>query len=85
MTKLFIISDILANDPESGYFVVESVTYAINGKIGRYTDINNVGDYKRFQEIINWIAEKHNIPVADLEVINLSKQTEINIADITEL
>ena len=82
MTKLFIISDILANDPESGYFVVESVTYAINGKIGRYTDINNVGDYKRFQEIINWIAEKHNIPVADLEVINLSNQDEISITDL---
>ena len=82
MAKLYILTDILENDPESGYFVVESVTYALNGKIGRYTDINNVGDYKRFQEIINWIAEKHNIPVADLEIINLSNQVEINIADL---
>lgn len=82
MTKLYIITDVLENDPESGYFVVESVTYAINGKIGRYTDVNNVGDYKRFQEIINWIAEKHNIPVTDLEIINLSNQVEINIADL---
>ena len=82
MTKLFIISDILENDPESGYFVVESVTYAINGKISRYTDVNNVGDYKRFPEIISWIAEKHNIPVADLEIVNLSNQTEITITDL---
>lgn len=82
MTKLFIISDILENDPESGYFVVESVTYALNGKIGRYTDVNNVGDYKRFPEIISWIAEKHNIPVADLEIINLSRETEISVADL---
>ena len=85
MTKLFILSDILGNDPYSGFFYVESVTYALNGVIGRYTDVNNIGDYKRFQEIINWIAEKHNIPVADLEIINLSRQTEISIADIAEL
>lgn len=82
MTKLYIISDILANDPESGYFVVESVTYALNGTIGRYTDVNNIGDHKSLPEIINWIAEKHNIPVADLEIINLSNQVEINIADL---
>lgn len=82
MAKLYILTDILENDPESGYFVVESVTYALNGVIGRYTDVNNIGDYKRFQEIINWIAEKHNIPVADLEIINLSNQVEINIADL---
>lgn len=82
MTKLYILTDILENDPESGYFVVESVTYAINGKIGRYTDVNNVGDYKRFQEIIQWIAKKHNLEVNDLEIINLSNQVEINIADL---
>lgn len=82
MTKLFIISDILANDPESGYFVVESVTYALNGTIGRYTDVNNIGDHKSLPEIISWIAKKHNLQVADLEVINLSKNTEISIADL---
>lgn len=82
MTKLFIITDVLENDPESGYFVVESVTYAINGKIGRYTDVNNIGDYKRFGEIINWIAKKHNLQVDDLEIINLSRETEINITDL---
>ena len=82
MAKLYILTDILENDPESGYFVVESVTYALNGKIGRYTDVNNIGDYKRFPEIISWVAEKHNIPVADLEIINLSNQVEINITDL---
>jgi len=82
MTKLFIISDILANDPESGYFVVESVTYALNGKIGRYEDVGNDGDYKRFNEIISWIAERHGLQVNDLEIINLSKETEINVADL---
>lgn len=82
MAKLFIITDVLENDPESGYFVVESVTYAIDGKIGRYTDVNNIGDYKRFNEIISWIAKKHGYQVADLEVVNLSKETEINVADL---
>lgn len=82
MAKLFIITDVLENDPESGYFVVESVTYALNGVIGRYTDVNNIGDYKRFADIINWIAKKHGYQVADLEVVNLSRQTEIAIADL---
>lgn len=82
MTKLYIISDILANDPESGYFVVESVTYALNGTIGRYTDVNNIGDHKSLPEIIQWIAEKNDLQINDLEVINLSKQDEINIADL---
>jgi hypothetical protein len=82
MPKLFILTDILENDPESGYFVVESVTYALNGRIGRYTDVNNIGDYKRFPEIINWIAKKHNLQIDDLEVVNLSKNTEISIADL---
>lgn len=82
MTKLFIISDILANDPESGYFFVESVTYALNGKIGRYEDVGNDGNWKKLPEVISWIAEKHNIPVADLEIVNLSKQAEIAIADL---
>ena len=85
MPKLYIITDVLENDPESGYFVVESVTYAIDGKIGRYTDVNNIGDYKRFGEIINWIAKKHGYQDGELEVVNLSRQTEINIADITDL
>lgn len=82
MPKLFIISDILANDPESGYFVVESVTYALNGTIGRYTDVNNIGDHKSLPEIISWIAERHGLQVNDLEIINLSKETEINVADL---
>ena len=82
MTKLFIITDVLENDPESGYFVVESVTYAINGTIGRYTDVNNIGDHKSLPEIIGWIAEKHGLQVADLEVVNLSRQAEINITDL---
>jgi len=82
MTKLFIISDILANDPESGYFFVESVTYALNGVIGRYTDVNNIGDHKSLPEIISWIAERHGLQVNDLEIINLSKETEINVADL---
>ncbi len=82
MPKLYIITDVLENDPESGYFIVESVTYAIDGKIGRYTDVNNIGDYKRFGEIINWIAKKHGYQVADLEVVNLSRQPEIAIADL---
>lgn len=85
MPKLFIITDVLANDPESGYFVVESVTYALNGVIGRYTDVNNVGDHKSLPEIISWIAERHGLQVSNLEVINLSKNTEISIADIAEL
>lgn len=82
MPKLFIISDILANDPESGYFVVESVTYALNGTIGRYTDVNNIGDHKSLPEIISWIAERHGLQVNDLEIINLSKETEINVTDL---
>ena len=82
MAKLFIISDILANDPESGYFFVESVTYALNGKIGRYENVGNDGDWKKLPEIIQWIAEKNGLQVNDLEVINLSKQAEINIADL---
>ena len=82
MAKLYILTDILENDPESGYFVVESVTYAINGKIGRYTDVNNSGDYKRLPEIISWIAKKHGLQVNDLEIINLSEETEINVADL---
>lgn len=82
MTKLFIISDILANDPESGYFVVESVTYALNGTIGRYTDVNNIGDHKSLPEIISWIAERHGLQVADLEIVNLSRQAEISVADL---
>lgn len=82
MTKLYILTDILANDPESGYFVVESVAYALNGTIGRYTDVNNIGDHKSLPEIISWIAEKNGLQVADLEVINLSKQAEIAIADL---
>lgn len=82
MVKLFIISDILANDPESGYFFVESVTYALNGKIGRYEDVGNDGDWKELPEIIQWIAEKHGFQVADLEVVNLSRQKEISVTDL---
>ena len=82
MTKLYIISDILANDPESGYFYVESVTYALNGKIGRYENVGNDGDWKKLPEIIQWIAEKNGLQVNDLEVINLSKQDEIVITDL---
>lgn len=82
MAKLFIITDVLENDPESGYFVVESVTYALNGVIGRYTDVNNIGDYKRFVDIINWIAKKHGYQVSELEIVNLSRETEINITDL---
>ena len=80
--KLFILTDILENDPYDGSFVVESVTYALNGVIGRYTDINTVGDYKRLPEIIQWIANKHGLHVSELEVINLSKQQKINITDL---
>ena len=82
MAKLFIITDVLENDPESGYFVVESVTYALNGVIGRYTDVNNIGDYKRFADIINWLAKKHGYQVSELEIVNLSRETEINITDL---
>ena len=82
MTKLYILSDILGNDPYSGFFFVESVTYALNGKIGRYENVGNDGDWKKLPEIIQWIAEKNDLQVNDLEVINLSKQAEINIADL---
>ena len=82
MTKLYILSDILGNDPYSGFFFVESVTYALNGKIGRYENVGNDGDWKKLPEIIQWIAEKNDLQVNDLEVINLSKQDEINIADL---
>lgn len=82
MAKLYILSDILGNDPYSGFFFVESVTYALNGKIGRYENVGNDGDWKKLPEIIQWIAEKNDLQVNDLEVINLSKQDEINIADL---
>lgn len=82
MTKLFILSDILGNDPESGYFYVGSVTYAINGKISRYTYTGNDGLWKKFPEIIQLIAERNGLKVDDLEVINLSREAEINIADL---
>ena len=82
MAKLYILSDILGNDPYSGFFFVESVTYALNGKIGRYENVGNDGDWKKLPEIIQWIAEKNGLQVNDLEVINLSKQDEINIADL---
>ena len=82
MAKLYILSDILGNDPYSGFFFVESVTYALNGKISRYENVGNDGDWKKLPEIIQWIAEKNGLKVADLEVINLSKQAEISIADL---
>ena len=82
MAKLYILSDILGNDPYSGFFYVESVTYALNGVIGRYEKVAEDGDWKKLPEIIQWIAEKHGYQVNDLEVINLSKQAEINIADL---
>lgn len=82
MTKLYIISDILANDPYSGFFYVESVTYALNGVIGRYEKVAEDGDWKKLPEIIQWIAKKHGLHVNDLEIINLSKETEINVADL---
>ena len=82
MAKLYILSDILGNDPYSGFFFVESVTYALNGKIGRYENVGNDGDWKKLPEIIQWIAEKNDLQVNDREVINLSKQDEINIADL---
>lgn len=82
MPKLFILTDILENDPESGYFVVESITYALNGIISRYTDVNNIGDYKRLNEIIQHIADRHGYKVDELEIINLSNQVEIAIADL---
>ena len=82
MAKLYILSDILGNDPYSGFFFVESVTYALDGKIGRYENVGNDGDWKKLPEIIQWIAEKNDLQVNDLEVINLSKQDEINIADL---
>ena len=75
MAKLYILSDILGNDPYSGFFFVESVTYALNGKIGRYENVGNDGDWKKLPEIIQWIAEKNDLQ-------NLSKQDEINIADL---
>ena len=82
MAKLYILSDILGNDPYSGFFYVESVTYALNGVIGRYEKVAEDGDWKKLPEIISWIAEKNGLKVADLEVINLSKQAEISVADL---
>ena len=82
MAKLYILSDILGNDPYSGFFFVESVTYKKKKKIGRYENVGNDGDWKKLPEIIQWIAEKNDLQVNDLEVINLSKQDEINIADL---
>ena len=82
MAKLYILSDILGNDPYSGFFYVESVTYALNGVISRYEKVAEDGDWKKLPEIISWIAERHGLQVNDLEVINLSKQDEINIADL---
>ena len=82
MTKLFILSDILGNDPYSGFFYVESVTYALNGVIGRYEKVAEDGNWKKLPEIIQLIAEKNGLKVNDLEIINLSKETEINVADL---
>lgn len=82
MAKLFILTDILENDPYDGSFIVESVTYAINGKIERYTNVNNIGECRRLADVVQLIAEKNGLQVSELEIINLSKQAEISIADL---